>query len=82
MKNVVRGILTVILSLALVGFGLCGAVGTINGLAGISRPSTGGGENLNLAPAFLMCGLIGLAIAGVCLFLVRRLQRKRPPGDA
>jgi len=82
MRNVVRGILTVILSLALVGFGLCGAAGTISGLAGMSRPSTGGGENLNLAPAFLLYGLIGLAIAGVCLFLIRRLQRKRPPGGA
>jgi uncharacterized membrane protein YdfJ with MMPL/SSD domain len=82
MNNVVRGILTAILSLALVGFGLCGAVGTISGLAGISSPSTGGSEDWNLAPAFLFYGLIGLAIAGLCLFLVLRLQRKRPPGDA
>jgi hypothetical protein len=82
MNNVVRGILIAILSLALVGFGLCGAVGTISGLAGFSRPSTGGGEDLNLAPAFLICGLIGLAIAGVCLFFVLKLRRKRPPGGA
>jgi FtsH-binding integral membrane protein len=82
MNNVVRGTLIAILSLALVGFGLCGAIGTLSGLAGISKPSTGGGEDMNLAPAFLMYGLIGLAIAGVCLFFILRLQRKRPPGGA
>lgn len=64
MNNIVRGILTVILSLALVGFGLCGALGTFDGLSGISGPSTGG-EGENFAPVMLGYGLVGLAIAGV-----------------
>ena len=81
MNNVVRGILTVILSLALAGFGLCGALGTLGGLDGVSHPSTGG-EGENFAPLMLWCGLAGLAIAGICLFFVLRLQRKRPPGGA
>ncbi|KGF80656.1 hypothetical protein IA69_16605 [Massilia sp. JS1662] len=75
MNNVARGILTVILSLALAGFGLCGAVGTFSGLAGMSSP---GPENFSSVA--LVFGLIGLAIAGVCLLLLVKLLRKRPPG--
>jgi hypothetical protein len=78
MNNVARGILIVILSLALAGFGLCGALGTLGGLEGISHPSTGS-EVGNMAPLMLWSGLAGLAIAGVCLFLIVRLLRKRPP---
>jgi len=81
MNDAVRGMLIALLSVALVGFGLCGAAGTIGGLAVISWPSTGG-HYMNLPAVLLIYGLMGLAIAGVCLFLVRRLQRKRPPGDA
>jgi uncharacterized membrane protein YdfJ with MMPL/SSD domain len=77
MNNVVRGILTVILSLALAGFGLCGAVGTFTGLAGLSSP---GPENFSSVA--IVFGLIGLGIAGVCLFFLIRLRRRRPPGGA
>lgn len=77
MNNVVRGILTVILSLALVGFGLCGAIGTFSGLAGLSSP---GPENFSSVA--LVFGLIGLGIAFVCGWIVLRLRRKRPPGGA
>ena len=80
MNNIVRGLLTGVLSLALAGFGLCGALGTFGGLVGLSDASGGGGEGENFAPAMLTCGLVGLAIAGVCLFFVRRLQRQHPPG--
>ena len=74
MNNVARGILTVILSLALAGFGLCGAVGTFSGLAGLSSP---GPENFSSVA--LVFGLIGLGIAFVCGWIVARLWRKRPP---
>ena len=74
MNNVARGILTVILSLALAGFGLCGAVGTFSGLAGLSSP---GPENFSSIA--LVFGLIGLGIASVCGFAIFRLWRKRPP---
>ncbi|PQO90659.1 hypothetical protein C5614_27265 [Massilia phosphatilytica] len=77
MNNVARGILTVILSLALAGFGLCGAVGTFSGLAGLSSP---GPENFSSIA--LVFGLIGLGIALVCGWIVVRLWRKRPPGGA
>lgn len=76
MNNVARGILTVILSLALVGFGLCGALGTIGGIAGMSGASA---EGRGIGQLMLWCGLIGLAIAAVCLFVVLRVRRKRPP---
>ncbi|SDF58436.1 hypothetical protein SAMN05428966_11783 [Massilia sp. PDC64] len=75
MNNVARGILTVILSLALAGFGLCGAFGTIGGLAGLSDSSA---EGRGIGQLMLICGLAGLAIAGVCLYVVVRLRRKRP----
>ena len=73
MNKVARGILTVILSLALAGFGLCGAVGTFSGLAGLS--STG---PENFSSVALVFGLIGLGIAFVCGWIVVRLWRKRP----
>jgi hypothetical protein len=77
MNNVARGILTVILSLALAGFGLCGALGTFGGVVAMSDSSA---ESRGIGQLMVWCGLAGLAIAGVCLFFVRRLQRKRPPG--
>jgi uncharacterized membrane protein len=77
MNNIARGILTVILSLALAGFGLCGAVGTFSGLAGLSSP---GPENFSSVA--LVFGLIGLGIAFVCGWIVLRLWRKRPSGGA
>ncbi|WP_413672621.1 hypothetical protein ACEN9H_26140 [Massilia cellulosiltytica] len=77
MNNVARGFLTAILSLALAGFGLCGAAGTFSGLAGLSSP---GPENFSSVA--LVLGLIGLGIAFVCGWIVVRLWRKRPPGGA
>ena len=74
MNNVARGILIVILSLAVAGFGLCGAIGTFSGLAGLSSP---GPENFSSVA--LVFGLIGLGIAFVCGWIVVRLLRKRPP---
>ena len=74
MNNVARGILIAILSLALAGFGLCGAVGTFSGLAGLSSP---GPENFSSIA--LVFGLIGLGIASVCGFAIFRLWRKRAP---
>ncbi len=79
MNNVARGILTVILALALVGFGLCGAFGTFGGIVSMSDSSA---ESRGIGQLMLWCGLTGLAIAGVCLFFVRRLRRKRPSGGA
>lgn len=76
MNNIARGILTAILAIGLVGFGLCGAAGTFSGLAGLSSP---GPENFSSIA--LVFGLIGLGIAFVCGWIVVRLWRKRPPAD-
>ncbi|WP_322404207.1 hypothetical protein [Massilia luteola] len=77
MNNIARGILTVMLSLALAGFGLCGAVGTFGGIVSMSDSSA---ESRGIGQLMLICGLAGLAIAGACLFFVLRLRRKRLPG--
>ncbi|MCS0582437.1 hypothetical protein NX784_12625 [Massilia pinisoli] len=74
MNNIARGILTAFLCVMLAGFGLCGAAGTISGLAGMSSP---GPENFSSIA--LVFGLIGLGIALVCGLALFRLWRKRPP---
>jgi hypothetical protein len=74
MKNIVRGILTAFLCVALVGFGLCGVSATFGGLAGLFSPGPG-----NFSSTLLVFGLVGLAIAFGCGWLVVRLWRKRPP---
>jgi hypothetical protein len=76
MNNIARGILTVILCLVLVGFGVCGAMGTFGGLADLaSRP----GEGRSYAPTLIGLGLVGLGIAWGCGMAIVRLWRKRPP---
>jgi len=76
MNGAARTFLSAILCVLLVGFGLCGAWGTLVGLPGVVRGS-GGGESFD--GAFLVCGLIGLAIAGLCWMAIAWLERKRPP---
>ncbi|WP_198116204.1 hypothetical protein [Massilia rhizosphaerae] len=73
-----RGLLTVILSVMLVGFGVCGAYGTFGGLAGVFGPR---GEGSDFAPMLIGFGLVGLGIAWICWLAVADLWRKRPPGD-
>jgi hypothetical protein len=77
MNNVVRGILTVILCLVLVGFGVCGAMGTFGGLADLAGRS---GAGRSFAPTLIGLGLVGLGIAWVCGMAIVRLWRKRPSG--
>ncbi|WP_075794542.1 hypothetical protein [Massilia putida] len=76
MNNIARGILTVILCVVLVGFGVCGAMGAFGGLAGLAR---GSGDGRSFAPMLIGLGLVGLGIAWVCGMAVVRLWRKRPP---
>jgi hypothetical protein len=78
LNNFARGLLTVILSVMLVGFGVCGAYGTFGGLAGMFGPP---GEGSGLAPMLIGFGLAGLGIAWLCWLEVFRLWRKRPPGE-
>ena len=76
MNNIARGILTVILCLVLVGFGVCGAMGTFSGLANLVG---GAREGRSFAPAVFGLGLVGLGIAWVCGMAIVRIWRKRPP---
>jgi hypothetical protein len=77
MNNVARGILTLILCVVLVGFGVCGAYGTFGGLFELVR---GAGEAGGFAPMLIGFGLVGLGIAWVCWKAVAGLWRTRPPG--
>jgi hypothetical protein len=77
LNNLARGLLTVLLSILLVGFGICGAYGTFGGLAGLVGPS---GEAQGVAPVLIGAGLLGLAIAWICWKVVAALWRKRAPG--
>jgi uncharacterized membrane protein len=77
LNNFARGLLAVILSVLLVGFGICGAYGTLGGVANLFDHSS---EGRAFAPVLIGAGLLGLAIAWICWKLVTGLWRKRPPG--
>ncbi len=73
MTTLVRAVLTAILSLFLVGFGLCGAYGTFGGLV-----SSVGARNAD-SLLFLIPGLMGLGIAWVCWKAIAGIWRKPGP---
>jgi hypothetical protein len=64
---------TIVLCVLLVGFGWCGAFGTVSGIAGLSAPS--GGENIS--GLLLITGLGGLGVALVSGWGLYLLWRKR-----
>lgn len=67
-----RGILTAFLAVFLVGFGLCGAYGTIGGLAN----AVGGGEAAGMALLFVLPGLVGIGLAWLCWKAIASIWRK------
>ena len=71
-----RALLIAFLGLFVAGFGVCGAIGTLGGLAGMASHSPGGEPDFS--GAMLMCGLVGLAVAFVCWKIVARMRRKSP----
>lgn len=75
LNNFARGLVTLILSVLLVGCGICGAYGTFGGLASLFDHT---GEGSGVAPVLIGFGLVGLGIAWVCWKLVTELWRKRP----
>ena len=79
LNNFARGLLTLLLSILLVGFGICGAYGTFGGLASLFG---GSGEASGVAPVLIGAGMLGLAIAWICWKVVTALWRQRPPGGA
>jgi hypothetical protein len=77
LNNFARSLLTLILSVVLVGFGVCGAYGTFGGLTGLfGHPGQWGA-------AFTLTGLglVGLGVAWICWMAIAGLWRKRPPTD-
>ena len=79
MQTVVRGFVTVVLAVFLVGFGVCGAYGS---LAGISAFVENSREGRAFAPLFVIAGLIGLALAWGCWKAIAGIRRKsKPPAE-
>ena len=79
MTTLVRAVVTAILSLFLVGFGLCGAYGTFGGIAAFVQSA---GEGRGIAPILVIAGLIGLALAWGCWKGIAGIWRKPgPPGQ-
>jgi hypothetical protein len=76
-RTALRVLLTAVLCVLLVGFGVCGAYGTVNGLAvGVSQNREAG--------LFLMAfGVSGLAIGWLCWRALARLWRtpSSPPSN-
>lgn len=79
LNSIARGILFVILCVPLVGFGLCGAYGTVAGIANlVGTPH----EGKAFVPLLMGCGLTGLVIAWICWKVLARLWRDRPRNGA
>jgi uncharacterized oligopeptide transporter (OPT) family protein len=63
------------------GFGLCGAFGTVAGLVSLLDQTSG--EARAYGVIFLLPGLVGLALAAVGVFLLRKHRRaKAAPQDS
>jgi hypothetical protein len=76
MQTLGRALLTIIFSVLLVGFGLCGGYGTIAGL--LSGTSRAGPEGF----IFVVPGVMGLGIAWGCWKAIASIWRKPgPPGE-
>jgi hypothetical protein len=68
-----RVLVTAVLCVLLVGFGLCGAYGTFAGLL------SGASRNLPDGLLFLVPGAIGLGIGWLCWKAIARIWRKPGP---
>jgi hypothetical protein len=73
MKAAARALLTAILCVLLVGFGVCGAFGAVNGVL-----SVGSSEGRPWGLLFITSGVIGLAIAWLCWRAIAGLWRTPP----
>jgi len=72
MRTAGRVLLTAILCVLLVGFGLCGAYGTLGGLSDGMRGDWSGGLLV------MMLGALGLSIAWLCWRAIAGVWRKPP----
>jgi hypothetical protein len=69
-----RALATLFLCVFLIGFGVCGALGAINGASAIVSSGAGGEGTL-----FVVLGILGLLIAFGCGTAIAGLWRKPPP---
>lgn len=76
MQTVVRGFVTAVLAVFLVGFGVCGAYGSLVGIGALLENSS---EGRAFAPVFVIAGLIGLALAWGCWKAIAGIRRKPAP---
>jgi hypothetical protein len=76
-KRLLRLVITVLLAFLMVGFGLCGLMGTVGGLASGMQHGWSGRESWAGAASMLQWGLAGLGIAALCGWGVYALQRRR-----
>lgn len=75
LKSIARAVLTLILFVALVGFGLCGAYGTLFGVGSLfDRP---GEMDSTLGRVMIVFGLAGLVVAVGCWKALAVLMRGR-----
>jgi hypothetical protein len=73
---ILRGVLIVILCVVLVGFGVCGAMGTFGGIAGLIDAR----QSNEVVPVLIGCGLAGLAVAWGAWKALSALWRRGWPG--
>jgi hypothetical protein len=73
---VLRGIVTAVLAVFLVGFGVCGAYGAFNGVAAFFQRS---GKGVGFAPVLVIAGLLGLGLAWGCWKAISSLWHKPEP---
>jgi hypothetical protein len=73
---VLRGIVTAVLAVFLVGFGVCGAYGAFNGVSAYFYTSP---EARAYAPILVIAGLLGLGLAWGCWKAISSLWRKPEP---
>jgi len=72
--RILRGLLIAILCVVLVGFGVCGALGTISGVAGMFEA-----RDRSLGRTMIVCGVLGLAVAWGAWKALAALWRRRRP---
>jgi tellurite resistance protein TehA-like permease len=71
-----RALATLFLCVLLVGFGVCGALGTINGASAVVGSGAWG-----MGALLIVMGVVGLLIAWGCVTTIRDLWRERPPTE-
>lgn len=76
MNNLFRTLIIILLVISMTGFGICGAAGLVIG----SSATEGVASFFNIAT---IMGLLGLAIAAICVFLIRVIIKsgKPPKGE-